>query len=706
MPDRRRRTTGILAMGCAVAVVLTTGTGAAYAADNVPPEQARISDLLTGTGACATGEAETYFSEPPVLSAVLHDSEADNQPSEDNLVQAEFEAWWTDPSGTEQRLTYTPFTTGMSGFRQVWRMPDEVPANTVVSWHVRADDGSATSAWSSENGGAACRFVYDDTPPEPAVITSPDYSEEGWQDGVGVYGTFVLDSPSADVVSYRYQFTGESPQYVSPAETGGPATVRRLPTKAGPTTLSVSAVDRAGHGSRETSYTIAVQAGRAPTARWTLADPAGSGSAAAVSGADARVGAGVTFGGPAPTLTSLTSTAHLDGGGHGFLTPDAPVVDDGGTFAVSGWARPGRTDRAMTIVSQDAGTRAAFALGLNGGDSAPTWSFTVGGAHVTGGAPETGEWAHLLGVYDAETGLAHLYVNGTETGTPVTATPAEGTGSFQIGRAKGPVGYRNRWDGDLGEIQVHDRVVVPAEATALAHRTPQPRGYWALETAADGASPGQNGGAPLRLSPTGAELYTTPADDPCGLDPDCVPVEPALIGHGHLHLDGETGWAATDVPVVDTGDSFTVSTVVRLADAVPAHPMTVLSLAGEGADALQLRYDPAPHAWQLVVPGSGAGESTVMASYRAMPDNPTRLAVVYDDQADTITLYVDGTAAGAPAHSADGLHGEGPLQVGRSRTAESWGDYLHGDIDEIEVYAGALPGSLTALLGHGNGPLA
>ncbi|GGP55926.1 hypothetical protein [Streptomyces sindenensis] len=43
------------------------------------------------------------------------------------------------------------------------------------------------------------------------------------------------------------------------------------------------------------------------------------------------------FGAPAPSGTPLTSTASLDGKGHGFLTPGAPVVaDTAKDFAVGG----------------------------------------------------------------------------------------------------------------------------------------------------------------------------------------------------------------------------------------------------------------------------------------------------------------------------------------------------------------------------------
>lgn len=198
------------------------------------------------------------------------------------------------------------------------------------------------------------------------------------------------------------------------------------------------------------------------------------------------------FGGPAPTGTTATTTVGLDGSGHGFLTPDASATDIRKTFAVSAWVRPAETDRNMTVVSQDADGAPGFDLGLRRQDSGAAWSFAIGGAQVSGGAPETGEWAHLLGLYDAETGKARLYVNGHEAGTAAYATPAEAAGAFQIGRALRAAGYEDQWHGDIGDVQVHDRVVVPDEVAELAYRKPKLLGHWSLENATDGVSPEQS----------------------------------------------------------------------------------------------------------------------------------------------------------------------------------------------------------------------
>ncbi len=121
--------------------------------------------------------------------------------------------------------------------------------------------------------------MYDDVSPEKPTITSPEYpnpEDVFWVDGVGVNGHFTMDSPSDDVVSYTYGFTGGPYGTVTAARPGAPVTIPYLPLSEGPKALTVRAIDRSGRSSGESRYDFNVKAGRAPVARWKLDDPAGS----------------------------------------------------------------------------------------------------------------------------------------------------------------------------------------------------------------------------------------------------------------------------------------------------------------------------------------------------------------------------------------------------------------------------------------------
>ncbi|MEU0099123.1 LamG domain-containing protein [Streptomyces sp. NPDC006267] len=686
---RRAAAAAVIAAGT---VLATPGTVLAVGAEPLP-KQPQIADLGTGGAACATGEDRPYVGTIPQVTARLY-GPGGGQPGEAGRVRGEFEAWWQGEGGAEERVAMTT-STKLDTAPFSWQLPSTVPDETVVSWRVRAVNDAGASAWSSEGPGAPCEFVYDRTNPDAAVVTSSDYPDDDtWTPGAGVRGTFRFTAQAEDVVGFAYSFIGE-PSRTADVRPDGSAEISFVPKESGVQVLSVQAQDRAGNRGPRTDYTFRIGSGPAPAARWKLADATGSRSAAAENGTAARAGAGVAFGAPAPSGTPLTSTASLDGSGHGFLTPGAPVVvDTAKDFAVGGWVRPARVDRARTVLSQDAGTARAFTLGLAQAGSGPVWSFSVGGARVTGGLPETGDWAYVLGQYDAGTGTARLYVNGRAVGEETAAVPVAGTGDFQIGRARGAKGYRDRWQGEIGDVRAYDRIVVPEELTALATRAAQRVGHWALDTAPDGLAPESGGGAPLKLG-AGASVFRL--DDPCDpLGPECAQDWP-LEGDGHLRLDGVTGHAAADAPVVDTSGSFTVSARVRLTDDAPATPMTAISQGGEHGDAFKVRFDPENSSWDLVLAHAdepGAPE-TVLRRIE-WPDGDIgvghRVTVVYDASANQVSFYVDGwkESEGGTAAFDAAWKSTGGLQLGRGRTADGWGEHLKGVVDGVYAYAGAL----------------
>ncbi|CAM5591108.1 LamG domain-containing protein OS=Streptomyces alboniger OX=132473 GN=CP975_29470 PE=4 SV=1 [Streptomyces alboniger] len=677
---------------CAVAVALASSAvvatpWAAGAAENRPPEQPARADLKTGDKECAAGAERPYVRTRPQLRAVLRDPEA--QP-----VSAEFEVSWQDGDG-ERQVRSARTTSKGSGSPFSWSVPDDLPALAQVSWRVRAFDGSAWGPWSAEGASGGCEFVYDNEVPAKPSVASPQYPDDDvWHDGVGVRGTFTVDSDSDDTVAYVYSFIGETPKTVEPERPGGPAEFSWLPERDGPMTVSVQAQDRAGNRSAPTSYQFRLKKGSAPAAHWKLADPAGSSEGAAESGGKpAKAGSGVTFGAEGPARTGVESAARLDGSADAYLSPGAPVVDTGGAFAVSAWVRPDEVGRGMAAVSQDGDGTAAYRLGTDGDGS---WSFALGGPEGTvvrakGGTPESAEWAQLTGVYDPAVKTARLYVNGRLVDKAEKAPAPRGTGDAQIGRALGESGQGGNWDGRIADVRAWNRVVVPEEAAQLAERPAVRQGQWRLDGAADGASPERDGGQPLRLGGDARIYRNTQACDL--LDPGCVPGRDPMVGAGELELDGADDFAATDGPVVATDDSFSLAAHVRIDPAAEDRTMTVLSLPGEHSSLAALRYTPERQQWALTLAHedrAGAQTTTLTAENDwASSGEQHHLAVVYDDGADEVLLYVDGAvAARAPFHHA--WPATGGLQAGRVRTAEGWGEYLRGAVDDVHAFAGAL----------------
>lgn len=691
----RRGRTAAAATGLAAVLFAITPGVATAAGENLPPLQPNI-DTITIDGNKACSDDPVYVAHVPDLRAVVEDPTEDNEDWESNAAGAEFEAWWTDADGARQRRTYTSPVLS-SPIPQMWQTPSDLPADTVVSWHVRAvDEEGATSAWSDETPGVTCRFVIDTVSPEPATVVSEQYPDDdgGAHDGVGVYGSFTFDSPSEDVVEYVYSVTGSETTRIRPEKPGGPVTVRWMPEDSGTYVLQVHAIDRAGRSSSQTTHVMDVAAGRTPVAHWTLADPAGADHAAAEAGPVARAEDGVVFGAPAPSRTDLTSTVTLDGRGNSYLTPDAPATDTAKTFTVSAWARPAATGTPMTVAGQDAadGT-SAFTLGLRpAADGRAAWTFGYGATTLTGGSASVGGWAHLTGLYDTEDNTLRLYVNGKEVAAETGVTPVAAPGAFQIGRARSDGGAR--WQGEIGDVRVWDRVVSRKEIERLGSRPAELVAGWDIERTDDGVIPARYGDMPLTLY-GGAGFYT-PDYIACLEDPECVDFpQDAIDGDDHLALDGTDDYAATAGPVVDTADSFSVGLRVRFADTTPDRPTTVLSQGDVDSDAFKVRYDPAVSEWQLIVTHGGepGAEETVLAA----PGTPTSYAddvvVVYDDSEGRITLYVDDEAVATAEFNA-AWSAPGPLEIGRGHTADGgWGEYFSGGVDNVRVFGGALTAS-------------
>ncbi|MFI6401256.1 LamG-like jellyroll fold domain-containing protein [Streptomyces sp. NPDC050548] len=535
----------------------------------------------------------------------------------------------------------------------------------------------------------------DDTEaPLAPVVSSAEYPDDANEhDGVGSYGTFVIDSASDDVVSYRYEWMGGVSQTLTAAEPGAPVSLRWLPQTRGVTYLYAQAIDAAGNVSARTTYFVRVGTGRAAVTHW---DPQHDSGAA--------TGTGVTPDAQGPTGTSITSAARFDGTDEAYATLDSPV-DTAKIFSVDAWVRPDTLDADMTAVS-----RTGFSLGTttNSPGGTPTWSFALptasgGAVHLTGGSPEPGEWAHLVGVYDTEEHAARLYVDGDLVTTAENTVAAGGTGPLRLGSEGDTEGTEDtgHWHGLLTDVNVWDRVYVPKEITAAATRAPQRQGYWDLETAPGGSSPEYAGGAPLTLAGD-ASIHT--ATDDCDVNPDCTPAQYPLVGSGDLLLDGDGDYATTPDAVRPSDAGFSVATHVRIDGDTATHDMTLLSQPGLHTSLFTLRYVAASKSWQAVVAHEDSADApTTTVTAPASPFGAQEdefLAVVCDEKTDQLRLYVDDTyvSDSASVTGKDTWTPTGDLQIGRSVTAGTGTDYLTGELDEVHTYAGVLDQTRLAML--------
>lgn len=175
-----------------------------------------------------------------------------------------------------------------------------------------------------------------------------------------------------------------------------------------------------------------------------------------------------------------------------------------------------------------------------------------------------------------------------------------------------------------------------------------------------------------------------------------------------LDFDGQSEWAHSDGPVLNTAGSFTVTAVVNL-DAVDNGHQMAVSQAGQIGSAFKLGYlapgSTCPAAaedgcWSFLMYGhDGSGNTRATSDISVNPNEPVRLTGVYDRGVGEMRLYVCSTATSWAPQLADttafsptgsGWTAGGDLEVGRARVDGSPSQYWEGLIDDVRVYDRAI----------------
>ncbi|MGW4661571.1 LamG-like jellyroll fold domain-containing protein [Streptosporangium sandarakinum] len=638
---------------------------------NSPPAAPVAADTWSDPGGgCVTGaERPIIGTTTPKLWAKLRDA--------DNAVRGRFE-WWT-AAGTKvgERLTESQGT-GSAFFATVPQ--GAFGDGDVIRWRVRAEDGRINSAWSPW-----CEMTADASAPggEP-VVTSTDYPEDGWSDGVGRSGSFTFTAAGvADVVGYVYGLDTAPKAEVAADQAGGPATIRLTPRHDGPNVLAVRSKDRAGHQSPIRTYVFNVNPGTGPDGHWNLDD--GQGGVAAD-----RTGAhpATLYGAAAWTTGRTGAGLRLDGvGGHARTT--GPVVSTLGDLTVAAWVRLTGTGAAATAVGQDGGRNGGFSLGYSKAEGRWALSRTVAdtdGAAVvralSTSAPKPGEWTHLAGVYDTAAGELSLYVNGRlESAVPFTR-PWDATGPLTIGRTKAGGAETEFWPGDVDDVRVHGRAMFGDEVADLVNSAATLVGHWKLDEDSGAVAADSSGRASAATLGGGASWTEGWLD-------------------GALALDGTGGHAQAAGPAVNTETGFTVAAWTQL-DYLPTRDAAIVSQAGSRASGFQLGYDKEKGRWVL---GMAAADTDTAAVARTRSDAVpapfewTHVAGVYDPLQGELRIYVNGRlSAGTVTAHVSAWNATGPLQLGRAKTAGVFTGHWPGIVDDVRTYDGVLSAEQIAQL--------
>ena len=165
------------------------------------------------------------------------------------------------------------------------------------------------------------------------------------------------------------------------------------------------------------------------------------------------------------------------------------------------------------------------------------------------------------------------------------------------------------------------------------------------------------------------------------------PATGGKIGAGVGLAGTATGYVASATSPARTDASFSVSTWVKLS--AVGSEQAVVSQGTGTVSAFTLKHDSG--AWHFAMPQGPSSVVTDSATFAvadaAVLNKWVHLTGVYDDSANAMHLYVDGTLrATAPRADSSDWHDETGLNVGRARAGGAWTAAATATVDDVRVF--------------------
>ena len=548
-----------------------------------------VGDLSIQSGSasmpCVTGPSRPVVGAAPALRAVVRDPDAAD------LMFATFA--WSRVGSTGQ--TWQDSAQVSNGAAASVALASSVDG--VYSWQARAVDQYVVFSPFSPS----CEFEVDSTKPTAAAtVASLEYPENADGGGLNRTGWFVF-GPAAvvDIARYAYAFDGAAEKSYPATRLGGTSAVPFTPTTAGPHSVLVTSLDRAGNRGPATTYKFFARSPDAPTGQWEFdADPAAGVAHDTASGNDATF-TNTTDVGRVPSSRPNSDGAVRPGdlalalSGNGSCAATAtPAVQTSGSFTVAAQTKltglAVAADGTLTgpagvqqVLSQDGAGDSSLVLGYDGGRSGFFVSVrTVAGTTTvlatpaaTAAAVRTSSanfagWVSIVGVYDSNAGQLQLYVNGTAQGSSVLTQPTAAAGGFRMGC--GQV-RPDRLAGQVDDVRVWGQPLPPATVRAVATET--------TPTAGSGTDP-RNGtlasGAGLAA---GQHLPSPDRSQDLWMKPD-----------GNLVLSGPGGarWASNTASQANAGGGAVMDAAGALTLVNPAGARVSLRPAAPAGSSLKV----------------------------------------------------------------------------------------------------------------------
>ncbi|MCU7728950.1 hypothetical protein ODJ79_35005 [Actinoplanes sp. KI2] len=158
-----------------------------------------------------------------------------------------------------------------------------------------------------------------------------------------------------------------------------------------------------------------------------------------------------------------------------------------------------------------------------------------------------------------------------------------------------------------------------------------------------------------------------------------------LVGDNAAVFNGTSSYAGTDL-TIDTTKSFSVSAWVRLTD--KSADRTVFSRDASGNASFSLLYQQSTDQWLAEMPSATSGAATLFVAGSDQTPQVgvwTQLTAVYDADATTLTLYVNGASGGGTADVTPFNDPNGAMWIGRG--SSTW---FAGAMADVDVWQRAL----------------
>jgi hypothetical protein len=220
------------------------------------------------------------------------------------------------------------------------------------------------------------------------------------------------------------------------------------------------------------SLSPAPSMGQTGLAGWWKFDE-GSGSSAADASGNGNTGTLVN--GPTWTTGKIGQALNFDGVNDYVTLGNPASLQLTGAITVSAWVyHDAFVHAANTIASKQGGsTNRGWKLGANNGagsaycfDIAPTNS-TLLGACGPGNSNTTGEWVHVVGVYDPSNAII-VYKNGAQIGIQTSGVPASQFSSSRPVEIGTRSDVTDHWfDGKIDDVRIYNLALSASEIQAL-----------------------------------------------------------------------------------------------------------------------------------------------------------------------------------------------------------------------------------------------